>query len=154
MSFETLININSKIEELNQLASQGRISSAYPGEALEEFLEPLVESGVMIQEAMLSSGSLTEEEEEIARNATEVELAQLSLALSASQDSRNEWNTDRVISCISVALGIRAMAEIAANIARFVTVEGAVKALKLIGKRYLGWIGIAVCSFGECIDVW
>lgn len=64
--------------------------------------------------------------------------------------------TDVIIDCISAALGIVEIAALIENTAALFTVEGALAALKLIGKRYVGWIalGFAVYSFGECMEYW
>lgn len=69
--------------------------------------------------------------------------------VSASQ-SFVDW--PRVSSSASAALGIAGIRELWTNTIALGTVETAVEALKLIGRRYLGNIGIAlmIYDFADC----
>jgi len=62
-----------------------------------------------------------------------------------------DW--DRVISCAGAAVGISAIKEIIKNNLQAATVETMIGALKHVGKRYLGWIGVGlmIYEFVKCV---
>ena len=60
------------------------------------------------------------------------------------------------MNCLGAALGLHEIYGVIQNIAQLGTAQGAVRVLKLLGRRYLGWIGVAVAvySFGNCMETW
>ena len=77
-------------------------------------------------------------------------------ACADTNKSFEEWDVDRVMSCIGAALGLSEIATIVSNTAQLTTIQGTTQLLKVIGRRYLGWFGVAVgvYSFGKCMDAW
>lgn len=67
--------------------------------------------------------------------------------------STPQWNRDRVINCISAALGVNELIGLVSNTAQLATAQGVKQVIKLIARRYIGWIGVAlaVYSFGNCM---
>ena len=59
----------------------------------------------------------------------------------------------QIMSCIGVAFGVVALRVLVLNTQALTTVETTIKALRLIGRRYLGWIGVAVMiwEFSSCM---
>ncbi|KQC01752.1 hypothetical protein [Pedobacter sp. Hv1] len=94
---------------------------------------------------------LTEAERVEITDYDDAQLAQLSFVMSVSASTSSvDW--PRVRSCASAALGIAGIAELWTNTLALGTVETAIGALKLIGCRYLGYIGIAlmIYDFADC----
>lgn len=63
----------------------------------------------------------------------------------------------RIRNCLGVALGIVGFRDLLLNTRKLGSVTTAIRALKLIGRRYLGWIGVAlmVYDFVDCMEpVW
>ena len=62
--------------------------------------------------------------------------------------------TNRAVSCLASALGISAINDIISGTIALTTVETGLQLLKVMGKRYLGYIGlaIAVYEFVECVS--
>ena len=75
---------------------------------------------------------------------------------SGTTEEEGNWDRDRVISCISAALGLTIIDGLISNTATLMTVQGVTELLTTLGKRYLGWIGVgvAVYEFGSCMDAW
>ena len=81
------------------------------------------------------------------------ELATLSFTMSIqSQSSSVDWPRVRV--CAGAALGIAGIKTLFADTLALGTVETVVGALKLVGKRYLGYIGVALMlyEFADCLS--
>jgi len=60
----------------------------------------------------------------------------------------------RIRNCVSTALGIGAIRDLVMNTAALGTVETTMAAIRLIGRRYIGWIGVAwmVMDFVDCMN--
>lgn len=68
--------------------------------------------------------------------------------------SDNAIDRERAQSCLLAALGISAINDIIAGTGGLLTVQSSVQLLKTIGKRYLGYIGLAyaVYEFVNCVS--
>lgn len=127
---------------------------------VEELLSPLVENGKLLHEEMIDYLELTgefqnmstQEQNEIL-NLDNSQLAKLSFVMSASFDERIAIDQE-VKACLGVAVGAVGIYDLIVNTAALGTVETTVAALRLIGRRYLGWFGVAmmIYDFYECID--
>lgn len=106
---------------------------------------------------------LSENDKSEILNMSDAQKAQLSLLLvdfSVENDNNNKMQKipaiqkNRAVSCLGVALGISAVNDIISGTAALMTVETGVQLLKVMGKRYLGYLGlaIAVYEFVDCIS--
>lgn len=132
---------------------------------IREIVMPLVENGRLIHEEIISQVQETEEwlnlnEEERAAilNYTEYQLAELSVIYSMTQGDAEEvakvdWN--HVRSCLSAAFGLGDIYYLVVENPRaLMNASSAVKILKHVGLRYLGWIGLglAIWDFVDCVS--
>ncbi|MCA0364522.1 MAG: hypothetical protein LCH67_10805 [Bacteroidetes bacterium] len=87
-----------------------------------------------------------------------VELSILYYALHSNsrklKNARPSNEIDIIKNCVSAALGIAGIKEIIANTAALGAVETTIGALKLLGKRYLGYVGVAwmIWDFYDCYN--
>jgi hypothetical protein len=95
--------------------------------------------------------NLSEIERQQITNFDDAQLAALSFTIH-TQAYSVDWAEVR--SCASAALGIAGINELYVNTLALGTVETTMGALKLLGRRYLGWIGIAlmVYDFQDCLS--
>lgn len=122
-------------------------------------LQPLIENGEIIHNSMINEidstvefQNLTFVEQQEIMNLTDEQLVELSFMVNIqSQYQGVDWNRAR--SCASFALGISGIRSLYTNTLALGTVETMIGALKLIGKRYLGYIGIALMmyDFTSCV---
>lgn len=122
-------------------------------------LQPLIENGELIHNSMINEidstiefQNLTFVEQQNLINLTDEQLVELSFIVNfQSQYQGVDW--DRARSCASFALGISGIRSLYTNTLALGTVETMIGALKLIGKRYLGYIGIALMmyDFTNCV---
>lgn len=124
-------------------------------------LQPLIENGEIIHNAMINEikstiefQNLTFAEQQEILNLTDEQLAELSFVVNFQyQAQSNSVDWERVRSCASFALGISGIKSLYTNTLALGTVETMIGALQLIGKRYLGYIGVAlmVYDFADCV---
>jgi hypothetical protein len=124
-------------------------------------LQPLIENGEAIHNAMINEitstiefQNLTFTEQQEILNLTDEQLAELSFIVNfqyQAQSDSVDW--DRIRSCASFALGISGISSLYTNSLALGTVETMIGALKLVGKRYLGYVGVAlmVYDFADCV---
>lgn len=124
---------------------------------------PLVTKGRAIHQEIMAQienteewNSLPEEDKNIITNFSDDSYATLALFYSFGSDINMTFAkpNPQIMSCIGVALGVVALYDLVVNTAALGTVQTAIGALKLIGRRYLGWIGVAVMiwEFGSCMN--
>lgn len=146
LSTETLKQIGLKVYELQNKES---IKNSDYDEKMKEILLPLVICGNKLiddirNEYNLDKSLLTLEELNSINVMTEEQIATFAFVLSASQ-IRNISNTkDEIdyVACISAALGFDIIEGLLTNTAQLAAVQGATKLLKVLAKRYIGWIGV------------
>lgn len=125
-------------------------------------LNPLLENGRVLHKEMIfflernnELEQLSNEERHSILNLTDEQLIELSFLTYNQHQYTTTSNIDwpRVRGCASFALGIRGIKTLYTNTLALGTVETMVGALKLIGKRYLGYIGIAlmIYDFVDCL---
>src|SRR5690625_5019536 len=163
-----LINLVLKEEVLNEFLSEIKfkkdIIHELRDDEVKEILNPLLENGKVLHREMIlfleeNNGfeGLSPEEHHNISYLTDEQLIELSfITYNQYQYATNsdiDW--DRVRSCASFALGIQGIKTLYTNTLALGTVETMVGALKLIGKRYLGYIGIAlmIYDFVDCLYV-
>lgn len=103
----------------------------------------------------------------IAKGMTDMELAQLSfttsVVLNYPQFATYGWSYDQIMNCLGAALGINEINSLIKNTKELMNLgvnsgeiasELAWKAAKLIIRRYIGWLGVAVAiySFGNYMN--
>src|SRR5690625_4335894 len=155
-----LTNLVLKEEVLNEVLSEIKfkkdIIHELRDDEVKEILNPLLENGKVLHREMIlfleeNNGfeGLSPEEHHNISYLTDEQLIELSfITYNQYQYATNsdiDW--DRVRSCASFALGIQGIKTLYTNTLALGTVETMVGALKLIGKRYLGYIGIALMIY-------
>lgn len=133
-------------------------------------VSPLIETGKQIHADMIQqlAGTyewqvLTEEEKNVILNFDDKQMSELALLFTQQPNiaidgvstlPRRAASDDRILSCASAALGIEEAYAIFENTRALMTAKGAVRILKLVGRRYLGWVGVAlaVVSFVDCVS--
>lgn len=161
LKFEEIEKIAVQVSGIQNRLSTSRVDEATAEAEIREAMLPLIENGevlhnVIINEIDFSDPSLDLTSEEINHidNMTEQELAQLSLVFStAYNNNTTQADIDMVMNCLGAALGINEVYGLINNTAQLATVEGTKKLVKLIIRRYVGWIGVAVAvySFSNCM---
>ena len=165
--FDEITQNVSRIVERNAEMSMSikKISSLTPSNKLMDFNEqeleiallPLVESGKVIHFEMIrylqESGelsNLSEIERQQITNLDDSQLAALSFTIH-TQSYSVDWA--QVRSCASSAVGLAGIGELYANHLALGTVETTMRALKLLGRRYLGMLGVflLIYDFQDCL---
>lgn len=152
--------VNEK--ELNQNRAVNSLvtySNGYEAE-VETILQPLIENGRILHVEMIDFVSATQEFQQLSpEEQNELlyfdnsELATLSFVLS-SENATTSMDGERIRACISVASGIAGIWELFADTAALGTARTAIGALRIIGRRYLGYWGVAmmIYEFAECMS--
>lgn len=177
----TIQDINDINENLNNYQQQNGISNIeeIPEGVMLVLLNPLVENGKLLHGAFINSlnangslyfESLTQEEQNSFLHPSDLDLAKFSLYTSVLYSNYTccksliKLVNSPVGKCISAALGlgsIYALVKNAASLASFEVAAGAamtqaeaIALLKLVGTRYLGWIGLgySIVSFIDCYN--
>lgn len=147
--------------EVNQIESSD-LSDNEKETQIKETLKPMILNGKDIHQEILNQVNLNDPKLDLTqdditqiKNMDDKELAQLSFVYGTSH-ARVDWNTDTVMNCLGAALGIHEIYGLIQNTAQLATAQGAVRVLKLLARRYIGWIGVgvAVYSFGNCMEAW
>ncbi|MFZ4101944.1 MAG: hypothetical protein ACOYKR_08310 [Sphingobacterium thalpophilum] len=144
------------MKKMSSLTPSNKLMN-YNNQELEIALLPLVESGKLIHFEMVrylqeSGGlsNLSEIERQQITNLDDSQLAALSFTIH-TQSYSVDWG--QVRSCASMALGFRGISELWTNTLALGSVETTMGALKLLGRRYLGWLGVAlmIYDFQDCM---
>ncbi|MBO9593769.1 MAG: hypothetical protein J7599_12760 [Niabella sp.] len=157
MTSKTSDNATVEVSSSN-LIDISQVLTQYPGTLTESQaeaqLEPMQQSGMQIHAELLSQlvgtedwNALTIEEKDSILNYTDEQFALLSGIYSSTAAGSN------IKACLLVALGIREIGEIISGYSGLFNAKTALQILKAVGKRYLGWIGVAVAvyEFSDCI---
>lgn len=80
-----------------------------------------------------------------------MQLAELSFIICVSYGANTSVDPT-IRSCLSTAVGITAIYDLVLNTSALGAVETTIGALRLIGRRYLGWIGVGlmIMDFADC----
>lgn len=126
---------------------------------MEKVLRPMVENGSKIHRIIMKNidfnnpaYQLNSRDISSIRKLNNKQLAQLSFTTSLAY-SRNKLSKD-IRACLATAVGIIGIYDLIQNTKALGSVTSTVKALKLIGRRYLGWIGVGlmIYDFLECYN--
>lgn len=159
LKFDEVKLISQRISEYQKEVSTKRIDSRTAELEMQVLLEPFVNNGEILHTEMINyledSGefdNLTPAEQAELLNLDEKQLAELSFAMSTAYDPQMMRMDPRIRACLSAAIGITAIYDLISNTAALGTVETTIGALRLIGRRYLGWIGVGlmVMDFADC----
>lgn len=159
LKFDEMKLISQRIISYQKEISTKRIDSRTAEEEMQVLLEPLVNNGEELHSEMINyleeSGefdNLTPAEQAELLNLNEKQLAELSFAMSTAYAPQMMRMDPRIRACLSAAVGITAIYDLISNTAALGTVETTIGALRLIGRRYLGWIGVGlmVMDFADC----
>lgn len=116
-------------------------------------LAPFITDGKEIQVQLLQQSYVFSMEEiEFINNMSEIDLATLSFALYAIEKEDITGNGRGVLPCIGAALGLGAVKEIL-NLQGIYSARTALQIFKAIGKRYLGYIGLAMAIYDFTICI-
>ena len=173
LSINDVVLIADRIGELNLVNSNfngDRIpQKSKEEEELQKIITPLIENGERLYQELIGQliktdewKNLSENEKSEILNLSDTQKAQLSLIF-INIPSHNNSQMQKIapilksniaVSCIASALGISAINDIISGTAGLMTVESGLQLLKVMGKRYLGYIGlaIAVYEFVECVS--
>lgn len=161
LSESQLNNIRKQIIDIQQIRAVSKMSQKQLNYEAENILKPMVDNGREIHNEMLTFlerngelDKLTESEINEISNLTDEQLIELSfVTYNQYQYTKSSIDWGRVRSCASLALGIQGIRSLYTNTLALGTVETMIGALKLIGKRYLGYIGIAlmIYDFADCL---
>ena len=148
--------ISLATKKMSSLAPSIKLMN-YNEQELAIALRPLVESGKVIHFEMIrylqESGelsNLSEIERQQITNLDDSQLAALSFTIH-TQSYSVDWA--QVRSCASSAVGLAGIGELYANHLALGTVETTMRALKLLGRRYLGMLGVflLIYDFQDCL---
>ena len=153
------ITLNINTFKINSLISKSL--SVNNEEEMRIILEPLVENGRSLHNEIISQidfydpqYELTQEDIDEIQNLNDEQLAQLSFVMSTTYSNVVSYGAPNptVRACLAVAVGIAGLSDLIANTAALGTAETTIAALRLIGRRYLGWIGVGlmVYDFMDC----
>ena len=159
LKFEEIEKIAVQVSGIQNRLSTSRVDEATAEAEIREAMLPLIENGEVLHNEIISqlnlndpNFELTSEEIDHVENMDEKELAQLSLIVSSAYGKANA-NYDMVMNCLGAALGINEIYGLIQNTAQLATATGTMQVVKLIIRRYVGWIGVAVAvySFSNCM---
>ncbi|GAB3016574.1 hypothetical protein GCM10027284_39560 [Cyclobacterium sediminis] len=93
---------------------------------------------------------MSTEEIRAIKDFSDQQLAELSFAINYS--NYNFSIDPRIRSCLNTAIGITGMYDLMRNTRALGSVQTTVKALRLVGRRALGWIGVGlmILDFTDC----
>jgi hypothetical protein len=165
LSYETLSNISQKlknrgfvnIQNSNVEKNSFKTESNSNTEII-EIIQPLIDNGRDLQIELIGfiessnewqSMSLIERNE--ITQMSDEQLADLSLLYSGLQTNSI---SDAIKDCVSTALGISGLGNLAKSMFTAPTVSSAIGILKWVGKRYLSYIGVAwmIWDFTDCMS--
>ena len=165
---ESLLNLETSLSQSDYEQLSANLStivntraSINDEQACKNALLPLIKDGELIQKQILEQLSSEGSQKEINdyfTDLSEEQLATLSFLVYNINEMQNseEVNTravsmSRVRDCLSFALGISMIKEI--GLEGCITAATARQALIAVGKRYLGYIGLAlmIADFADCI---
>lgn len=158
LKFDEIKLISQKVSKYQKEIVTKRIDARSAEEEMQELLEPLVENGEDLHSEMITFlqengefDNMTLEEQNELMNLDEQQLAELSFVMSNAYDARISIDP-RIRACLSAAIGVTAIYDLISNTAALGTVETTIGALRLIGRRYLGWIGVGlmIMDFADC----
>lgn len=159
--FDEIQKIAVKVNGIQNRLNTNKVDEATAETEIREAMLPLIENGKILHDLIINeidfsdpSLELTSEEINHIDNMTEQELVQLSLIFSSAYNNNTtKADIDMVMNCLGAALGINEIYGLINNTAQLATVEGTKKLVKLIIRRYVGWIGVAVAvySFSNCM---
>jgi hypothetical protein len=158
LKYDELKLISQKVNKYKQEVAFKRIDARTAEVEMKELLNPLVENGEVLHSEMINFleetgdfNNLSPSEQNEFLNLDEEQLAELSFTISSSYSAKMD---PRIRNCVSTALGIGAIRDLVMNTAALGTVETTMAAIRLIGRRYIGWIGVAwmVMDFVDCMN--
>lgn len=162
LTFDELSLIANEIEQLKTNYSLKSFDFATSEEEIMIDLQPLVLNGKQLHDEIMDfidssddNFGLTPGEISSLQDLHDQQLAELAYDLSIVYSDSN-WDTAQVMACIGTALGIDAIHTIITNSTQLATNQGTTQLLKVLAKRYLGWVGlgVAIYSFGVCMNIW
>lgn len=151
VTWETLTNIhgiiNDSIESTTRSLPTGETSintQLISESSAKEIIAPLITDGKALQKQIIDSSdeeNISAEDMEMIENATDEQLAELSLIVSSIEiDPMYGYISGaKLKSCAGVALGISAIAGIISGTKSLMTATSALKIFKIVGLRYLGY---------------
>lgn len=155
-----LVSIASNVRELSDVWKISRLSSEQKEVEMKKVVEPLIQNGRSILNELLEREDLQKEDYEYLQNVGEAEMAQLSMLVSVIDSQKDIGGVDegrfsvdpRVRSCLATAVGITGVIDLMNNTRSLGSTRTAMKALRLIGRRYLGCVGVGlmVYDFADC----
>lgn len=161
-SVEDLNNLSQElqkvipIEVLSDINSNKKYSlNSAQEKKLKEIFKPLLNTGSTFRKDLIERSSDSEAINGL-ENLNEIELMFLGMLSAASQGNNTKGKTlvtPRWVNCVASATGITAINTIL-NTGELYAASTGLQVVKAIGKRYLGYVGLAVAvyNFVECMN--
>ncbi|WP_460518474.1 hypothetical protein [Cyclobacterium sediminis] len=120
-------------------------------------MNPLIKNGRNLHNKLINKldrngdlNKMSTEEIRAIKDFSDQQLAELSFAINYS--NYNFSIDPRIRSCLNTAIGITGMYDLMRNTRALGSVQTTVKALRLVGRRALGWIGVGlmILDFTDC----
>jgi hypothetical protein len=147
-----IISVSEKLKVLNGHKAGQRIDPALYERELKVALSPLVDNGRLLHSKIIGALEKSDEFSRLAQaeksrmyQFDEVQFAELSFLMSQAQNGNRNVNIDpQVMACLGVASGVVGIYDLIRNTSALGSVTSVTKALKLLGRRSLGWVGVGI----------
>ncbi|MTI89200.1 MAG: hypothetical protein FH748_14690 [Balneolaceae bacterium] len=154
------IESNFKIEHLLDMHNSQAKLNHDKLEKLEEVLKPLVQKGNDYRKKIVENSTENNQYLKDLENLSDEELAMVGFLSLFEKEMENKkrmkvaGNIDggRIMSCLSIATGYSSIKAVL-DVSGLMSARTLIAAVKAIGKRYLGYIGVAILvySFADCM---
>lgn len=160
LSIDELIKITDDISDSKFDFENERINIDQLERNLKKSLSPLVENGRHLHVKLLNNINRNGEANKLSRielkeiqDLTDQQLAEFSFAINYS--NHNLSVDPRLKACLSSALGLVGLYDLYRNTHLLGSAQSIIKAMRLVGRRALGWIGVGlmIMDFTDCYYV-
>ncbi len=138
--------LSNLINAINTRATEEISDSA------EIYLKPFVLDGKSIQKSILVKLDNNSQDYKYFQEMSDEQLASLSFLIYNLNTPDTRSSSSRLLSCLGAAIGVTSIKEL--SVEGIITATTLSKALIAIGRRYLGYIGVAlmVADFYDCVQ--
>jgi hypothetical protein len=179
LTFKQIRNVAKKLEDRNKVKREDQLSAnlivpdVTQDEAeIQNVISPIVENGRQIYNELIPQivnslewNQLSYEDKSAILNISEdsqfcdIALFYAETGIEYQNLSPDEiiavnMSVDRIKDCVGVAIGVTAISDLLEQTGALMTKQTVIKSLKIIGRRYLSYIGIAwmLWDFVDCVD--
>ncbi|NGP88484.1 hypothetical protein [Fodinibius halophilus] len=173
VKLNSIEDLNLVVDNLNNVTSYGDLKKIHQNTSkvekrknseLEKVLQPLINEGKEFKNSLKENSDKKRFKNGISdlNKKQTMLLGLVSLIHNELKKNNNSLKNktisnvdgDKVVSCASAALGVQSVKTIISGTAELMTAKTAVKIVKTVGKRYLGYVGVAIAvyEFTNCIS--